>query len=133
MSAISSVSQANAFFQDLNQAKKDRSALASSINARTARLVAFLRHNGPVLVYRDDKATIIEAVKKVSTKFDKAKLGNIVGLPASKLNPITIAELVEKGKVTAAQVEDCQYEEEDYKLKIRKAKKKEIAAFRNQK
>lgn len=133
MSAISSVSQANAFFQDLNQAKKDRSALASSINARTARLVAFLRQNGPVLVYRDDKATIIEAVKKVSTKFDKAKLGNLVGLPASKLNPIAIAELVEKGKVTAAQVEDCQCEEEDYKLKIRKAKKKEIAAFRNQK
>ncbi|TWM23612.1 hypothetical protein CHCC14821_2771 [Bacillus paralicheniformis] len=66
-------------------------------------------------------------------KFDKALLGSIVGMPASALNPIKIAELVESGKLSAAQVEECQYEEEDYKLKMRKAKKKEIAAFRNKK
>lgn len=126
-------SQANAYFQELNQAKKDRTALSSNISTRKAILIAFLRQNGPVLVYRDDKATIIEAVKKVSVKFDKAQLGAAVGLPASALNPIKIAELVEAGRLSAAQVEACRYEEEDYKLKTRKAKKKEIAAFRNKK
>ncbi|ODS08327.1 hypothetical protein BSHJ18_00031 [Bacillus velezensis] len=131
MEKINSVSQVNAFFQELNQAKKDRSALASHISAKTARLVAYLRQNGPVLVYREDKATMIEAVKKVSVKFDKAKLASLVGLSAAVLSPIKIAELVEQGKITAAQVEGCQYEEEDYKLKTRKAKKKEIADFRN--
>ncbi|MFN2746937.1 hypothetical protein ACINLE_17640 [Bacillus sp. z60-18] len=133
MSGIMTLSQANAYFQDLNQEKKNRAALSATISKRTALLVAYLRQNGPVLVYRDDTATIIEAVKKTSVKFDKAKLGAAVGLPSAALNPIKIAELVENGKLSAAQVEACQYEEEDYKLKMRKAKKTEIAAFRNRK
>ncbi|KMM56654.1 hypothetical protein ACH95_17155 [Bacillus glycinifermentans] len=133
MSEITTLPQANAYFQELNQAKKNRTALNSNINTRTAKLISFLRKSGPIIVYRDDTATIIEAVKKVSVKFDKALLGSIVGMPASALNPIKIAELVESGKLSAAQVEECQYEEEDYKLKMRKAKKKEIAAFRNKK
>jgi hypothetical protein len=130
---INSVSQANAFFQEMLEAKNGRTQLSAKINNRTAHLVTFLRANGSVLVYKDDIPVMLEAVKKTSKKLDKSALGASLDVPANSLNAIKIAKLVEEGRLTVSQLAGFQYEEEDWKLKQRKAKKADVAKFRNQK
>ncbi|PLR84632.1 hypothetical protein CVD25_00935 [Bacillus canaveralius] len=130
---INSVSQANTFFQDLQTNKREKNNLNAAINNRMAHLVTYLRQNGPTLMYKGDLPVIVEAVKKTSKKLDKSKLAGDLEVPANSLNAIKIARLVETGRLTAAKLAEYQYEEEDYRLKQRKAKKKDVEAFQNRK
>ncbi len=130
---IQDVSGLNAVYMEMTEQKNQRKNLTDAIDSRKAKVIHFLRHHGPVLVYKNDKAVILEAVKGTVKKFDKASLGADLGIPAGQLNAMKIARLVEQNRLTTKKLKEYQYEEEEYKLKQRKAKKKELAQFQNQK
>ncbi|UOQ93387.1 hypothetical protein MUO14_23960 [Halobacillus shinanisalinarum] len=130
---LNNASEANSVFRDMLGLKNQRKSLTDKIDSRKAHLIMYLKQNGPTLVYNGEKPTIIEVVKKSVKQIDKAALAYDLGIPANSLTPIRIAKLVEDGKLTYAKILEYQYEEEDYRLRQHKAKKKEIEKFRNQK
>ncbi|MBP3037954.1 hypothetical protein J9303_00335 [Bacillaceae bacterium Marseille-Q3522] len=130
---ITSVSQANDMFRKMLDLKSSRRVMSEGINNLQESLIRFTHKNGPVLVYKEDKAVMIETVKKYTKKLNKDAIAAQIHVSTSDLTPIGIAKLVEDGKLTAELIEKNEYTEESFRLKQRKPKKDEILAFQNRK
>ncbi|MDD9148132.1 hypothetical protein OYT88_06170 [Sporolactobacillus sp. CQH2019] len=133
--AIENAAQANGVFRDMKDLERQRRATSESITKRKQALIDYCRTQGPTLVYNpvndEDKPTMIQTVKRVTTKLDLSSLALNLNVAVSDMNAPGIAKLVEAGKLTAEDFEKYKYDEETYVLHQRKAHKQEIEQFRN--
>lgn len=121
----------NGLFNDIEQLKNERKKGLESINIMTERIIDSLKVNQEVLVYKNDEPHILKVVIKTSTKFDKSELADDLGVSQSFLNIPGVAELVEDNKVQSEDLEDYWFQEEESKIKVKRATEKDVERLMN--
>lgn len=124
-------SEINGLFNEVEQLKKQRTALKEQIDKKTDKIIRHILEHGNVLAYKDNTPYILTVVGKTSKTFDKSQLATDTGVTVSELNPIGIAELVEEQKTSSAQLKKYVHEEVKQVLKARKAKKSDLELLRS--
>lgn len=119
-------SKINSLFNDIEMLKKERKRDLELIKQKEDEILDSLKVGQEVLVYKNDEPYILTVNIKKSTRFNKADLANDVGVSQSQLNIPGVAELTEKGKITSSGLDRYWNEEEDLKLKVKKATKKDV-------
>ncbi|MED3648532.1 hypothetical protein P4637_17510 [Halalkalibacterium halodurans] len=130
---LNSVSEVNARFREIQELKTNRSNLKTQEDQRLEAIMAYVKKNGPVLVYKGDKAILLEIKPKTTKKLDKQALAESLGMAVKQLSAATMAKLVEQGKLTSQRIAEFETVEVTDRLSQRKARKREIEQFRNQK
>lgn len=116
----------NGLFNDIEELKNVRKRDMELIKAKEEHILKMLKVGQEVIVYKNDEPYVLSVNLKRSTKFDKPQLANDIGVSQSRLNIPGVAELTEKGKITTSKLEDYWNEEEDVKLKAKKATQKDV-------
>lgn len=116
----------NGLFNDIEELKNVRKRDMELIKAKEEHILKMLKVGQEVIVYKNDEPYVLSVNLKRSTKFDKPQLANDIGVSQSRLNIPGVAELTEKGKITTSKLEDYWNEEEDVKLKAKKATQKGV-------
>lgn len=114
-------SKINSLFNDIEMLKKERKRDLELIKQKEDEILDSLKVGQEVLVYKNDEPYILTVNIKKSTRFNKADLANDVGVSQSQLNIPGVAELTEKGKITSSGLDRYWNEEEETKIKVKKA------------
>ena len=114
-------SKINSLFNDIEMLKKELKRDLELIKQKEDEILDSLKVGQEVLVYKNDEPYILTVNIKKSTRFNKADLANDVGVSQSQLNIPGVAELTEKGKITSSGLDRYWNEEEETKIKVKKA------------
>lgn len=130
---IKNPAEANGRFREVQELKVQRSNIKTQEDQRNELLMHYVKKTGPVMVYKGDQAVILEVKPKTVKKLDKAALAESLGLSVKQLSAATMAKLVEKGQLTSSRIAEFEKVEVTDRLAQRKARKREVEQFRNQK
>lgn len=119
-------SEINGLFNEIEEMKRKREQLKSSMDKKTEKIIDHIIKHGNVLAYKNNEPHVLTVKQGSTKKFDKASLATDMGETQSSLNVIGIAELVEQNRVTSEKLNSYFYEEPNQTLKSRKAKKNDI-------
>lgn len=125
--------EVNGRFREVQEIKAHRSNLKTQEDARNEEMMGFIKKNGPVMVYRGEKAMILDIKPKTVKKLDKARLAEDLGMTTKQLSVATMAKMVENGQLSSAKIQEYESVEVNDRLSQMKATKKEIALHGNQK
>lgn len=124
--------EVNGRYREVLELKAQRSNLKTQEDARLEEVMAYVKKNGPVLVYKGDKALILNIKPKTVKKLDKARLAEDLGMTVKQLSVATMAQMVENGQLTSSKIKEYESIEVNDRLSQKKATKKEIAMYGNQ-
>ncbi len=116
----------NGLFNEMEDLKKQRKQDMELIKSIEEHIFKILKVGQEVIVYKNDEPYVLFINVRRSAKFDKEKLANDIGVSQSSLNIPGVAELTEKGKITTSSLENYWDEDEDLKLKAKKATQKDV-------
>lgn len=116
----------NGLFNDMEDLKNQRKRDMEVIKTKEEQILQLLSVGQEVIVYKNNEPYVLFINVRRSTKFDKEQLANDIGVSQSRLNIPGVAELTEKGKITTTKLENYWNEEEELKLKAKKATQKDI-------
>src|SRR5699024_2611360 len=116
----------NGLFNDIEELKNARKRDMELIKAKEDDILRVLEVGQEVIVYKNDEPYVLSVNLKRSTKFDKPQLADDIGVSQQELNIPGVAELTENGRITSSKIEDYWNEEEEVKLKAKKATKKNV-------
>ncbi len=124
--------EVNGRFREVQEIKAHRGNLKTQEDARNEEVMAYIKKNGPVLVYKGEKALILDIKPKTVKKLDKARLAEDLGMSVKQLSVATMAKMVEEGQLTSSKIQEYESIEVNDRLSQKKATKKEIAYHGNQ-
>lgn len=116
----------NGLFNDMEDLKNQRKRDMEVIKTKEEQILQLLSVGQEVIVYKNNEPYVLFINVRRSTKFDKEQLANDIGVSQSRLNIPGVAELTEKGKITTTKLENYWNEEEELKLKAKKATQKDV-------
>lgn len=119
-------SEINGLFNQVEELKKQRTAIAEQIEMKTEQIIEHIIKNGNVLAYKNNEPHVLTVGSRWTNKFNKAQLANDTGTSEQELNYVGVAELVEGQQVSAERLKDYYKEEAKQVLKARKAKKSDM-------